>query len=121
MAHKDIRIPFEIGGRRYEAVGFLKAWESSVSGDVMLARTADENGGAIGEEDAKYIGDHLNQVPATIRRHNPEYVYLVTNRRSAEDPDQLFYLCFYGRGWSRGFFHLSDEWKEYGLVIRHLP
>lgn len=49
-AHNTTMILFEIGGCKFEGVGFLNEGERSVDGDEMLTRTAVENHGAIGEE-----------------------------------------------------------------------
>ncbi len=120
-AHKDIRIPFEIEGRRFEAVGLLKEGEPPVDGDEMLARTAGENGGAIGEEDEMFLREHLLVPPEALWWPR----LLVTNRRP---PDDLRYYginsrcvsCFsFIHGRLLQFWHsLDDRWPDLCLVVR---
>ena len=118
MIHKDIRIRFQIENRRYEAVGFLKKGEKSVSGWTMFRRTAKENGGAIGKKDWAFISKRRTQLPAKLCRY-----ILVTD---CHDPD-LYQYYF------RVLYHIAvwdDDWcvllpknpydKEF-LVIRRLP
>lgn len=76
VAHKDIRFKFELEGRRYEAVGFLKPGESQITGYAMLRRVSVENGGAVGEEEVRHICLHANKLPTGLRAY-----YLATNQR----------------------------------------
>ncbi len=70
MTHKNIRILFVIGDRKYEAVGFLEEKETPVGGNIMLERVAGENGGAIGEEEAGFIAEHRDLLPEKLEKYN---------------------------------------------------
>ena len=68
MAHKDIRIEFEIEGRCFEAVGFLnEGGEWFVSGNEMLVRTAGEHNGVIDGEDTAFLSRHRDQLPIELQ------------------------------------------------------
>ncbi len=64
-AHKDIKIQFEIDGRRYEAVGFLNEGERSVAGNELLLRV----NGVIGKEDVEFIAKHRRKMPMKSLRY----------------------------------------------------
>ena len=110
---KGICIPFTLGDRNYEAVGFLEAGESSVDGDTMLARTADKNGGAVGEEDWKFIGEHRTELPTELERF-----YLVTDRRGRGDPRGVSFFIRDGSAWNEGWHSLGYRWFDDALVVR---
>lgn len=117
IVHKNIRVPFEIGNRRYEAVGFLNKGESSVSGYTMLARTVAKNGGAIGNEDVAFLKDLMDLLPKEFYRY-----CLVTNQRSPDYP--CYISCYYYEShssWNR-FWRLSSlrchQWSDRHLVVR---
>src|SRR3989344_3604067 len=112
-AHKDIRILFEIDGHKSEAVGFLAELESSINGDEMLARTATENGGAIGDEDEAFLREHFGQLPESLRRY-----YLATNRRHPDYPRYVSYFSWYGDRWYQYGHWLDNQVNDYGLVVR---
>ena len=113
--HEDIRIPFEIEGRRFEAVGFLREKEGAVSGNEMLRRTAGENGGAIGEKDAVFFLERPIWLPVELQPY-----YLVTNRRCPGRSQEV--LCFYfnGYAWNRYqlWRRLVNDWENHYLVLR---
>lgn len=114
MTHKDIRIPFEVGGRNFEAVGFLKDGESSVDGKTMLSRIAEENGGAIGQEDVAFLSERRNNFPKEIRRYT-----LATGIHKPGGPQDV--SCFvWGDGdqWYRGWLFLEGQWDDHFLVLR---
>ena len=85
MAHRDIRIPFEIEVRKFEAVGFLNDDDvvdgvARVRGGIMFERTSHENGGAISGEDATFFFKHCwKQLPVEL-----EPYFLVTNLHNPE-------------------------------------
>jgi len=112
-AHNKIRIPFEIDGRRFEAVGFLTEWESSVNGDEMLARTATENGGAIGDEDEAVLSERRDKLPTELQKY-----YLVTNRRHPGNSRNVSYFSWDGVRWHQYWSSLDDQWHGHGLVVR---
>jgi hypothetical protein len=119
--HNKIRKLFEVKDkatneiRRFEAVGFLCEGEPSVDGNTMLSRTSGENGGAIGEEDEKFIWKHCYLLPTEFWPHD-----LVTNRRDPEYPHHvLFFDCSCGK-WYRSRESLDEQWGENALVVRRL-
>ena len=119
MIHKDIRIPFEIEDRRYEAVGFLDENEKFVTGDVVLARTAGENNGAVTDEDALFIKDHVRLLAAELSEY-----HLVTNQREPGNSRSIMIFCSHGchdgRWWD--FWNSLDRWWHSDeLVVRRLP
>ncbi len=123
MAHKDIRIQFEIEGRRYEAVGFLDENEpSGVNGYEMLKRTAEENGGAIGDKDEVFLSEHRDQI---LSRDCMEGYRLVTGKHCPSDLQRVSYFTFVHNSRCRGWYQNWDclRW-HYGindLVVRRLP
>ena len=98
MAHKDIRVPFTVDGRNYEAVGFLNEGESPVSGDEMLKRTAGKNGGAIGGWDEEFLSKRLIKFPKELC----PYVLVIGHTRHRNYLQIVLHLGFnYSRyvGW----------------------
>lgn len=116
MDHKDIRIPFEVDGRRYEAVGFLNKDEQLVSGEDMLSRTANPSCNIIGEDDAVFIDERLNLLPENLRKF-----HLVTNQRRPDSPRNIMIFCCHDGMWRKFWSHLDCAWREDELVVRRLP
>lgn len=115
--HKDILINFKIDGSRFEAVGFLNNGESSVDGETMLSRTAGENGGAIGYEDATFLRQRFLKFPKKLRKH-----CLVTNQRFPDKQDQI--SCFVWSdegGWFLYRSNINLPWIDSNLVLRRYP
>ncbi len=113
MARKDIRIKFEVDGRRYEAVGgFLGEREKTVSRDTMFKRTDRENGGAIGEEDTKFLSERRHMFPKRLERYN-----LFSNVRSASSGGICCFHMQCGK-WSWGT--LYGRLDKRCLVLRRL-
>lgn len=122
MAHKDIRIKFEIENRHFEAVGFLADGEISVSGDEMLARTVGEDNWTNSEEVGTFLFEHvgaLRKLPLELREY-----YLTTNQRDPGHPWRV--RCFIWSGgngfvwpfWDRYWHNLNDQWSRHALVVR---
>lgn len=117
VAHRDIRIPFTIADRHYEAVGFLNEGEESVDADTMFVRTAMENGGAIGEEDDDYIWAHRDQIPTQLQGYWP-----ATNRHNIPEQMPRHIRCygFYDGRWDRGWYGPGNQWYDWNLVVRRI-
>ena len=111
-AHNRIRIPFEIKGRNYEAVGFMNKGESPVNGDEMLRRIASENGGLIGKDDSAFIAKYRRQLPKKLQQY-----LLVTNY---EDYYQPCVSCLSWSGhWIKCLRWFNDRyWDDNSLVVR---
>ena len=108
--HAEIRIPFTVDGRNFEAVGFLREGEPSVSGDEMLRRVPD----AIGEEDAKFLDERYGQ---DWSRDLWPY-WLATAWRGPAYPRYVRFFDRYGGGWDRCWSYLDDQWHVCVLVVR---
>src|SRR3990167_8524133 len=113
MIHQDICIKFTIGDRNYEAVGFLKGGERSVAGDAMLARTAGQNGGAIGEEDESFLRQHLEELPVELQPY-----WLATNKSYPGHPQYVSCFYFDGGRWRQRWYWLDSQWDDSDLVVR---
>jgi len=96
LPHEELRFEFTLGGKKYEAVGFLKRDETSVTGDEMLART-DKDGMVVGEEDWKHLYKHRHELPEEVGRY-----YLATKR---PDPDYPRFVSCLDR--------YRGEWYDY--------
>lgn len=116
--HKEIKKLFAAKNRRYEAVGFLEKNEPAVSSEEMFARTAGENGGAIGEEDGEFLNQNCDQFPTQLWRG-----WLVTNQRKPDNEEMVACFAYDGtkRKWRRFWHWLGYEWINTFLVVRRLP
>jgi len=108
------RIEFELGGRQYEAVSFLKSGEPSVNGDTMIARTDGENGGGVGEEEGMFLWEHRGEWPAELKGHP----LVCTKWRFPNHPRGVQCFDWDSRGGYRDWLNLDDQWDDRGLVIR---
>lgn len=113
MVRKGVRILFEVDGRRYEAVEFLREGETSVLGDEMLRRAAGENGGAIGTDDCLFLQKRLGKLPPELNRY-----MLVTNRRYPGYPHDVLYFDRDNGRWLVRWRLLEYRWFDYHLVVR---
>ncbi len=115
--HADICIPFELGGRKYEAVGFLKKWEDWlagpwVSGYEMLRRT-DQDGRVVGTEEWVHLVTHLDELPNELRRYR-----LATKHPGRLIHGDIEYLYYEYGAWGVHWSHLEDPWGIDTLVLR---
>jgi len=113
MAHKDICIKFEEKGRRFEAVGFLDEGKTYVTGDEMLARTAGENGSAIGDEDEAFLWEYRDCWPNELRPY-----LLVINRHGPGGQRRVSCFLWNGDSWDEDWLWLGDCWFGSYLVLR---
>jgi len=113
MAHKDIRILFEIEGRCYEAVGFLAEGELSTNGDEMLRRASAENGGAIKGEDEAFLRKRRAKIPRELDPY-----WLVTDVRDPGDPRDVSCFVWESDRWYQSWNSLDDDWDDRCLVLR---
>ncbi len=119
MAHRDIRIPFEIEGRHFEAVGFLKDDESSVSYDTMLQCTAGENGGVIGKDDYTFLSQRLNQLPAKFRRYS--LITAQPDPGGGYNSSVSYFIWSNKKKWHDDWAGIAYKWSDKGLVLRRCP
>jgi hypothetical protein len=66
MTHREICIPFMVGGCHFEAVGFLNDSETDINFRVALERTSGE--GNLSEEDIFYLKMFLDDLPPSLHR-----------------------------------------------------
>lgn len=107
---------FELAGRRYEAVSFVRADEKSVDGDTAVARTDTKNGGGLGEEDGEFLWKHRDGLPEELR----QYYLVFTKWRDHDDPRIVWFFLWYEGGWHQYFDFLVNQWGDYRLVMRRL-
>ena len=113
--HQEIRISFELHGRRYEAVGFLPNGQSSVNVQEMFRLTDVEKGGAIGEDDETHFLKYRTELPNSLERYA-----LVTKRALPGNPRSYAYYRSYVRSWSRDWLASEAKCTEMHLVVRRL-
>lgn len=97
MAHKDICIRHERAGRSYESVGFLEDGELEIPITEAIQRVANKNGGAIGEEGARFIDENGGLSPGPdVTRY-----WHATNWQGAnkEHPDGFRYYYYHHPLW----------------------
>ncbi len=116
--HREIRIVFAMGGRRYEAVGFLNEGEVSILGPEVLIRTIGENGGMIGDEDTSILAKERS-FPEELKGYR-----LLTFFRGAEEYYFKYFEYDYRarrQKWPMGLGWIVDKWDGCALVVRRLP
>lgn len=123
MAHKDIKKKFKVKDhktgevRRFEAVGFLNKGEERVSGNEALARTANENGGTIGDEDVAFFQEHCNKPSKTLKS-----CFLITNKRFFIGAQCVARLLVFGESrWLRVHYYFDSNLYSQFFVLRRLP
>lgn len=87
MANKYLRIPFEVEGRRYEAIGNYKEGYPHCFVDEALRRAEDENGGAIKGEEETWLRERHAKFPRELDPYT-----LITGKRHSEYPDLISIL-----------------------------
>ena len=110
--HAGICILFELGGDAYEAVSFLKAGETMVSGDEMLRRT-NSDGRVVGQEEWESIWKHRAGLPMKLRRF-----YLATKRPGPHHRRGISCLYWGKGGWCEYWLDLEGSWLDRDLVLR---
>jgi len=113
--HKDIRIPFEIKGRRFEAVGFLDKGERSVDGDEMLSRITKNNHRIIDGDDVVFISKRFHLLPKKLHKFD-----LVTNLRKGDSPSSNMIFCCHYSVWGQFWSSLDYRWFKHELVLCRL-
>ena len=106
---------FTIGERTYELVPFLKEGESSVKGEMMVAR-AKKLKANLGKKEGQFILKHQDEIPSEYRGK----IYLVfPDWRDPSDPRGV--VCL---GWGDGRWYLRwhwfDCWLGGGRLVRRV-
>lgn len=112
--HDQIRIRFEVDGRQYEAVGFLRNTELNISGEEMFNRVPD----AIGEEDWSFLLlQHMDKLPAVLR-----WYALATNRKDEAGPGfrSVLRWIWGGNSWCDRWRRVDHVWDGHYLVLRRV-
>lgn len=113
MAKTHEVVQFTIGGRTYDLAPFLEEDESLVAGDTMVER-AQELGANLGEEDGRFILEHLDDIPQEYR----EFYLVLTNWRYPSNPPYVICLYWDDRRWSPGWLWLGGGWLVGALLLR---
>lgn len=114
--HKDICVGFPLGGRTFEAVGFLADWEESVQGEEALRRA--DNGELIrSEEDWQFVHEHRGEFPRLL-----EVYCLATARPEPQDCiNRVSVFRYDDVMWcssSRSIF--LQQWDRQMLILRRV-
>ncbi len=110
--HKEICIEFSVGGRDYEAVGFLNAGEENVLGTTALERT-NVDGLVIGQEDFGFIWVHHKDLPEKLKMY-----VLLTNTLHPEQSRNIRFFVWLGMRWGHHRDWIANLWGNNILVIR---
>ena len=95
-----------IAGRTYDILGFLRGDEKYVKGDVMVAR-AKEMDANLGEEDARYILEHQDEIPVALR---DKVAFVFTYWRHPDGPEHVCFVCWFCNRWVKDWRWLS--WRS---------
>lgn len=111
--HSTIRMPFQVAGQNFEAVGFLNKGEVHTVGYEMLTRVPEEPGAA--KRDTDFLAAHLGELPSELQRY-----WLVTHvdRRGDAGIREACYFAFGWQGWEETWHGLGRQWYHCCLVVR---
>ena len=99
-----------------ELVSFLKQKESSINGEEMVRRARIELDANYGQEDAEWLLEHQNEIPAEFRKY---YIaFTGTIWRDSGVDRSVPYLFWYGRRWFLRFSRLDCDWLSFDRLIR---
>ncbi len=104
---------FTIHNRTYELVAFLKAGESSVSGDTMVERAKEINAD-LGEEDGAFILKHREEIPSQWQG-----IYLVFTAWHLDSRlRHVAFLDWGGGHWYQDWRWLGEGWSCHVRLVR---
>ena len=93
-----------LGGRTYDIPALLREGETSVKGDIMVAR-AEEMGANSGQEDGEHFLRYQNEIPVALR----DKLFVFTDGR-----DSVYvYYVYWGEAagrWVRSWSSLAYDW-----------
>lgn len=109
--------PRRLTSANIEGISFLKGKEPCINGEEMARRavTLDAN---LGQEDAEYLLEHQDEIPAELRG-----LYLVfpgTKWRDADGCRRVPFLSWYDGQWILYFYWLDYVWNSYDRLVRPL-
>lgn len=99
-----------------ELVPFLKEKESFVSGEEMVRRARVELDANCGQEDAEWLLEHQDEIPAEFRKYY--LVFTGTIWRGSRGNRIVPYLGWIGGRWCLGFPWLFNDWVSSGRLVR---
>lgn len=114
-SHRDIRISFEIKGRRYEAVGFLDDNEGGISQGEIANRTNSDFKAVRRVSEIQFFVTAQGRLPRELRKY-----YLITFRGSEDSQNGFCCLCFENGGWNEYWMDLGECWTRKFLVLRRV-
>ncbi len=109
--HDEIRIPFEIAGIRFVAVGFLGGHESTVT--ALEACTRMPTQAVTSLEHFEMIEHYSDELPPFLF----DFSTLVTRVVPPDYPRSFMYLGDSSRGWYRSWFTTGHQVGRNALVL----
>lgn len=103
-----------LGDRVYTLVPFLEGNEVSVLGDEMVERAKRLNAN-LGEDDAQWILNHQEEIPAELRGN---ITLVFTAWRNSSDPRYVTYLHYNNGQWIAYLRKLDYPWHGYDLLVQ---
>jgi hypothetical protein len=99
-----------------EGVAFLKAGESYILGEEMVRRARIESDTNWSQEDAEYLLEHQEEIPAELR--NFYLVFTATVWEDSSGRRLVACLFWIGEPWCLSFVRLDDGWYNYFRLPR---
>lgn len=96
-------------------VSFLKEDESSIDGEEMVHRARVELDANYGQEDAEWLLDNQDKIPAELRNFYP--VFPATIWRDSGGRRSVPSLHWRGDGWVLYFFWLDSDWSSSDRLV----
>lgn len=108
---------FTVGDRMYDLVDFMEMDEKPIISDTMLER-ARELEAEFGEEDARFILEHQNEIPTEILRM---IKMVFVKWRDPAREQYIAYLCWDGHSeWFQRWRYLGFVWGCDFLLVRRV-
>ena len=98
-----------------ETVPFLKTDESSVKGEVMATRAVELDAN-YGQEDAEWLLEHQDKIPAELRQFY--LVFPATSWQGRDGGRSVPFLRWRGGRWGLDFVWLVDAFRSADRLVR---
>ena len=99
-----------------ELVSFLKSGESSINGEEMVRRARKELDANLGQEDAEWLLEHQNEIPAELRKFYLTFPGTVW--RGSGGSRRVPCLDWDGDRWCLFFGWLRSDWLSGDRALR---
>ena len=99
-----------------ELVSFLKQGESSINGEEMAQRARVELDANYGQEDAEWLLEHQNKIPAEFREYY--IVFTGTIWWGSDVHRYVPYLHWRGGRWYLNFYWIDSVWGSSDRLVR---